>query len=85
MMGAEEPEEHAPKPPAMRNSEPLTPTTIQIRRSNNIAVRCGIMDPLQAYLKLEIVADHFEAKAVMLEKDLMAAKGDQELDKAARG
>jgi len=43
------------------------------------------MDPAAAYLKLEKVADHFEAEAVMLRKEMDAVRGAQELDKAARG
>jgi len=43
------------------------------------------MDPTEAYLKLEKVADHFEAEAVMLRRGLEAVRGAQEQDKVARG
>ena len=84
MMGAEE-EERTPEPQEPRNILPPTPTTTRIRRSNNSAIRRGVMDPEAAYLKLEKVADGFEAQAIMLEKELAAVRGAQEADKLARG
>ena len=84
-MGAAEEEERTPEPQESRNILPPTPTTTRIRRSNNSAICRGVMDPTEAYLKLEKVADGFEAKAVMLEKELKAVRPAQELDKASRG
>jgi len=78
--------EHTPERQLAVQIEPPTPTTSRIRRSNNNSAICrGVMDPKEAYLKLEMVADGFEAKAVMLEKELMAVRAAQDLDKAARG
>jgi len=84
IMGAEEAEEDTPEPQEAHNILPPTPTTIRIRCSNNSAIRRGFMDPTEAFLKLEKVADHFEAEAVMLRRGLDAVRGAQEQGKRVR-